>query len=99
MWLNMRWLVYQAHVSIVGDRRIGKGFVMTIEIQGKYSDVNISVNYNGELVLEFKNDKKVYEALLEAIYTEMNTEDFIATLDYDQMAEISRYFETIKDKR
>lgn len=72
---------------------------MIIEIQGKYSDVNISVNYNGELVLEFKNDKKVYEALLEAIYTEMNTEDFIATLDYDQMAEISKYFETIKDKR
>ena len=72
---------------------------MIIEIQGKYSDVNISVNYNGELVLEFKNDKKVYEALLEAIYKEMNTEDFIATLDYDQIAEISKYFETIKDKK
>ena len=71
---------------------------MIIEIQGKYSDVNISVNYNGELVLEFKNDKKVYEALLEAIYTEMNTEDFIKTLDYDQMAEISKVFEEIKDK-
>lgn len=72
---------------------------MTIEIQGKYSDLNISINYNGELVLEFKNEKKVFEALLEAVYNEMNIEDFIATLDYDQMAEISKYFETIKDKR
>lgn len=72
---------------------------MTIEIQGKYSDLNISINYNGELVLEFKNDKKVFEALLEAIYTEMNTEDFIKTLDYDQMREISEYFKTIKDKK
>ena len=69
---------------------------MTIEIQGKYSDLNINVNYNGELVLEFKNDKKVFEALLEAVYNEMNIEDFIKTLDYDQMSEISQYFETIK---
>lgn len=72
---------------------------MTIEIQGKYSDLNISINYNGELVLEFKNEKKVFEALLEAVYNEMNIEDFIKTLDYDQMAEISKYFESIKDKK
>ena len=72
---------------------------MTIELRGKYSDIKISVNYNGELVLEFKNDKKVFEALLEAVYNEMNMEDFIKTLDYDQMAEISEYFETIKDKK
>ena len=72
---------------------------MTIEIQGKYSDINISVNYNGAFVIEFKNDKKVYEALLDAIYEKMNTEDFIATFDYDQMAEISKYFKTIKAKQ
>lgn len=61
--------------------------------------MNISINYNGELVLEFKNEKKVFEALLEEVYNEMNIEDFIKTLDYDQMAEISKYFETIKDKK
>lgn len=71
---------------------------MKIEIQGKYSDLNINVNYYGELVLEFKNDKKVFEAILEGIYNEINTEDFIKTLDYDQIREISEYFETIKDK-
>lgn len=72
---------------------------MKVEIQGKYSDLNINVNYNGELVLEFKNDKKVFEALLEAVYNEINIEDFIKTLDYDQMREISEYFETIKDNK
>lgn len=72
---------------------------MIVEIQGKYSDLNINVNYNGELVLEFKNDKKVYEALLEAVYNEINTEDLIKTLDYDQMREISEYFKTIKDNK
>lgn len=72
---------------------------MKIEIQGKYSDLNINVNYNGELVLEFKNEVKIFEAILESIYNEINMEDFIKTLDYDQMAEISEYFETIKDKK
>ena len=72
---------------------------MIVEIQGKYSDLNININYNGELVLEFKNEKKVFEALLEAVYNEMNIEDFIKTLDYDQMAEINKYFESIKDKK
>lgn len=72
---------------------------MKVEIQGKFSDLNISVNYNSELVLEFKNDKKVFEALLEAVYNEMYMEDFIKTLDYYQMQEISEYFETIKDKK
>ena len=78
---------------------MGEGDGMTIEIQGKYSDINISVNYNGAFVIEFKDDKKVYEALLDAIYEKMNTEDFIATLDYDRMAEISKYFKTIKAKQ
>ena len=72
---------------------------MKIEIQGKYSDFNINVNYNGELVLEFKNEVKIFEAILESIYNEINMEDFIKTLDYDQMAEICEYFETIKDKK
>lgn len=72
---------------------------MKIEIQGKYSDLNINVNYNGELVLEFKNEVKIFEAILESIYNEINMEDFIKTLDYDQIAEISEYFETIKDKK
>ena len=71
---------------------------MTIEIRGKYSDINIRTNYNGDLVLEFKNDKEVFSAILEAVYAEMNTEDFIKTLDYDQMAEINKVFEEIKDK-
>lgn len=72
---------------------------MKIEIQGKYSDLNINVNCYGELVLEFKNEVKIFEAILESIYNEINMEDFIKTLDYDQMAEISEYFETIKDKK
>ena len=71
--------------------------MMTIEIRGK-SDINIHTNYNGDLVLEFKNDKEVFSAILEAVYAEMNTEDFIKTLDYDQMAEINKVFEEIKDK-
>ena len=72
---------------------------MTIEIRGKYSDINIHTNYNGDLVLEFKSDKEVFSAILEAVYAEMNTEDFIKTLDYDQMAEINKVFEEIKDKQ
>jgi len=36
MWLNMRWLVDQAYVSIVGDRRIGKGFVMSLKYEIKH---------------------------------------------------------------
>ena len=72
---------------------------MKIEIQGKYSDLNINVNSYGELVLEFQNEVKIFEAILESIYNEIKMEDFIKTLDYDQMAEISEYFETIKDKK
>ena len=71
---------------------------MTIELRGKYSDIKISVNYNGELVLEFENYKEVFESILESVYSHINTEDFIKTLDYDQMAEISKVFEEIKDK-
>ena len=72
---------------------------MTLELRGKCSDIKISVNYNGELVLDFENYKEVFESILESVYNHISTEDFIRTLDYDQMAEISKYFETIKDKR
>ena len=72
---------------------------MTIELRGKYSDIKISVNYNGELVLDFENYKEVFESILESVYSHISTEDFIKTLDYDQMAEISEYFESIKDKK
>lgn len=72
---------------------------MTLELRGKYSDIKISVNYNGELVLDFENYKEVFESILESVYSHISIEDFIKTLDYDQMAEISNYFETIKDNK
>ena len=72
---------------------------MIIELQGKYSDISLSVNYNGALEISIDNNVNVFNSILDAIYAEMNTEDFIKTLDYDQMKEISDYFETIKENR
>ena len=71
---------------------------MKIVLQYENSNVNLSISHNMELEISFENDKEIFKTLLEAIYKEINTEDFLKTLDSDQLQEISEYYETVKDK-
>ena len=72
---------------------------MKIVLQYENSNISLKVSNNMELEISFENDKEILKTLLEAIYKEINTEDFLKTLDLNQLQEISEYYETVKDKK
>ena len=71
---------------------------MIIELGKESRDVNIYVNYNGELVLEFKDCENTVKDLITAVVTSKSysIETLISMLDYDELKDISNYFKTIQ---
>lgn len=72
---------------------------MTIKIPYRSTNINIDTALNGDLEISFTVADGIPEAILKSVYELIDTDDLIKTLDYDQIQEISEYFETIKDKK
>lgn len=68
---------------------------MKIVIPYNFSKIEIDTLYNGSFVIEIQDDNSVFESVLQAVYEVMNTEDFIATLDINQLQEIAEYYAKI----
>ncbi len=65
---------------------------VTLSFQQSVPDIKISVDYEGTLNLTFEVNKYVLKDLCNAIYEVMNTEDWLDTLDKDQMEEVIARF-------
>ena len=65
---------------------------ITLSFQQSVPDIKMSVDYEGTLNLTFEVNKYVLKDLCNAIYTVMNTEDWLDTLDNDQMEEVIARF-------
>lgn len=61
---------------------------ITLSFQQSVPDIKISVDYEGTLNLTFEVNKYTLKDLCNAIYNVMNTEDWLDTLDSDQMEEV-----------
>ena len=61
---------------------------ITLSFQQSVPDIKMSVDYEGTLNLTFEVNKYVLKDLCNAIYEVMNTEDWLDTLDNDQMEEV-----------
>lgn len=65
---------------------------ITLSFQQSVPDIKMSVDYEGTLNLTFEVNKYVLKDLCNAIYEVMNTEDWLDTLDNDQMEEVIARF-------
>ena len=65
---------------------------ITLSFQQSVPDIKMSVDYEGTLNLTFEVNKYVLKDLCNAIYEVMNTEDWLDTLDNDQMKEVIARF-------
>lgn len=65
---------------------------ITLSFQQSVPDIKMSVDYEGTLNLTFEVNKYVLKDLCNAIYEVMNTEDWLDTLDNDQMEEVLARF-------
>lgn len=65
---------------------------ITLSFQQSVPDIKMSVDYEGTLNLTFEVNKYVLKDLCKAIYEVMNTEDWLDTLDNDQMQEVIARF-------
>ena len=65
---------------------------ITLSFQQSVPDIKMSVDYEGTLNLTFEVNKYVLKDLCNAIYEVMNTEDWLDTLDKDQMEEVIARF-------
>ena len=65
---------------------------ITLSFQQSVPDIKMSVDYEGTLNLTFEVNKYVLKDLCNAIYEVMNTEDWLDTLDNDQMQEVIARF-------
>lgn len=61
---------------------------ITLSFQQSVPDIKMSVDYEGTLNLTFEVNKYMLKDLCNAIYKVMNTEDWLDTLDNDQMEEV-----------
>lgn len=61
---------------------------ITLSFQQSVPDIKMSVDYEGTLNLTFEVNKYILKDLCKAIYSVMNTEDWLDTLDNDQMEEV-----------
>ena len=71
---------------------IKKVDMITLSFQQSVPDIKMSVDYEGTLNLTFEVNKYVLKDLCNAIYEVMNTEDWLDTLDNDQMEEVIARF-------
>ena len=65
---------------------------ITLSFQQSVPDIKMLVDYEGTLNLTFEVNKHVLKDLCNAIYEVMNTEDWLDTLDNDQMEEVLARF-------
>ena len=65
---------------------------ITLSFQQSVPDIKMLVDYEGTLNLTFEVNKYVLKDLCNAIYEVMNTEDWLDTLDNDQMQEVIARF-------
>ena len=65
---------------------------ITLSFQQSVPDIKMSVDYEGTLNLTFEVNKYVLKDLCNAIYEVMSTEDWLDTLDNDQMQEVIARF-------
>ena len=65
---------------------------ITLSFQQSVPDIKMSVDYEGTLNLTFEVNKYVLKDLCNVIYEVMNTEDWLDTLDNDQMQEVIARF-------
>ena len=65
---------------------------ITLSFQQSVPDIKMSVDYEGTLNLTFEVNKYVLKGLCNAIYEVMNTEDWLDTLDNDQIEEVIARF-------
>ena len=65
---------------------------ITLSFQQSVPDIKMLVDYEGTLNLTFEVNKYVLKDLCNAIYEVMNTEDWLDTLDNDQMEEVLARF-------
>lgn len=65
---------------------------ITLSFQQSVPDIKMSVDYEGTLNLTFEVNKYVLKDLCNAIYGVMHTEDWLDTLDNDQMQEVLARF-------
>ena len=61
----------------------------------RFSKIEIDTLDEGSLTIELQEDKSVLEAILESVYEVIDTSDFIATLDSDQLREIAEYYKEL----
>lgn len=67
---------------------VGRIDRITLSFQQSVPDIKMSVDYEGTFNLTFEVNKYVLKDLYNAIYEVMNTEDWLDTLDNDQMEEV-----------
>jgi len=65
---------------------------MELDIKLDNSYMTISKTYNAELHIQMTTDIDDVKQILNSIYDVMNMDDFISTLNDDQMQEISEHY-------
>jgi hypothetical protein len=63
------------------------------------TDLTVSTTYSRELQLTMSLYEDDLKEILKSIYEVINIDDFIATLDKDQIAEIVEYSKEIEDEK
>ena len=72
-----------------------------MNIKFKLDDTTISIGptYNRELDIDLNTNVNDVKEILKAIYDEMSMDDFISTLDQDQINDIVEYSKELEDER